>query len=158
MRTRDKRTYQFSLRGLLLAVLLISIACAWYGQRVRRVRTERRMLEGKWWEVSAEGKPVILPTGKPIIVEFARGQYTVDPTHNPKRLDFHSPGGTSHAIYRWEATRLRVMQASPGLERPSSFDQAIVDIAHEPGTKIRTFSLNTYLLERLANQPERPTK
>ncbi len=101
MRIRDRRTYQFSLRSLLLAVLLISIACAWYGQRVRRVRTEWRMLEGKWRLVSAEGKPVILPTGAPIVVEFARGDFTVDPARNPKWLDIHSAGGTSHAIYRW---------------------------------------------------------
>jgi hypothetical protein len=107
------------------------------------------MLEGKWRAVSVEGKPFILPTGKPIIVEFARDNYSVNPAQNPKWLDFHSARGTSHAIYRWNGTRLFVKQVPEGLQRPTSFDQK--SVSYHPGAKIGTCSMTTYYLERLPN-------
>jgi hypothetical protein len=149
IRLRDKRTYQFSLRALLLAVFLFSIPCAWYGHRIGRVRAERDLLDGKWRRVSEEGVLLVLPTGEPRIVEFAGDGYSVDPNHEPRWLDFHAPGGTSHAIYRWEGARLRVMQVSPGVRRPTSFDQETVDLRVEPGANLTQFGVSTYLLERL---------
>lgn len=149
MRMRDRRTYHFSLKSLLLAVLLIAIACAWYGHRVRRVRAEQRMLEGKWRLVSVEGQPITFPEGTPAVCEFefASGMYAVDPTQNPKWLDIHAEGETSRAIYRWEGTRLHVMGVSPGVQRPTSFDAS--DLAVKPGAKITLPSAAEYFLERL---------
>lgn len=150
MKMRDRQTYQFSLRSLLIAVLLISIVCAWYGHRIRRVREESRILEGKW-QVMREGKPDMLGD-KPHIVEFSPGNYSVDPTQNPKWLDFHTARGTEHAIYRWEGPRLFVMHMSAGMQRPTSFDQEHFLV--EPGAKVTISGTSKYHLERLPDQSE----
>lgn len=152
MRIRDRRTYHFSLKSLLLAVLLIAIASAWYGHRLRGVRAEQRMLEGKWRAVNAAGDSVsTLPTGKDIITEFdfASGKHTLDPTQNPKWWDIHTQRGTSHAIYRWEGTRLHVMQVPPGVQRPTSFSCDWRDLAIKPGAKVWWPYTTEYFLERL---------
>jgi hypothetical protein len=121
-RVLDRRNNQFGIRSLLLAALLIALVCAWFGYRERQITLERRRLDGRWEMVGANGKPYVLSGGKPIIVEFARESYAVDPFQEPKWLDFYGPQGTSEAIYRWEDDEIVVMQVSAGYERPNSFD------------------------------------
>ncbi len=104
-------------------------------------------MDGKWQEVQPDGSPVVLPSGKPLIMEFASDGYTVDPAQDPKWLDFKIAGGISHAIYRWEGSRLHVVQTSAGAKRPVSFDQAGIEA--EQGTKVRQISRTDFFLERL---------
>ncbi len=120
----DRRAYRFSLRSLLVMVLCFCIASAWYGYRHQRVRAEQDLLEGEWYAISTEGTPYSRGTGKPIIVEFnfVSGGDAIDPTQNPKWWDIRTQYGTSQAIYRWEGTRLHVIQAPEGVPRPTSFD------------------------------------
>jgi len=40
-----RRWYQFSLRTLLVWMLLVSVLCAWFGLRVKRVRECHAILE-----------------------------------------------------------------------------------------------------------------
>jgi len=121
-RILDRRSYRFGIRSLLLAVLLIAIVLAWLGYQERQIVVERRRLDGRWQIVSAGGKPLIAPDGKPLIVELSRESYTVNPLQEPKWLDFHGPQGTSEAIYRWEGDEIVVMEVSGGFEHPNSFD------------------------------------
>lgn len=120
----DRRAYRFSLRSLLAMVLFFCIASAWYGYRHQRVRAEQDRLKGEWYAISTEGTPYTLGTGKPMIVEFTfvSGGDAIDPTQNPKWWDIRTQRGTSQAIYRWEGTRLHVIQAPEGVPRPTSFD------------------------------------
>jgi hypothetical protein len=136
----DRHTYRFSVRTLLVMVLVICIACAWYGDRRQRVRAEQSLLEGEWYAVSTDGVPYTGGTGKPIIVEFnfVSGGDAVDPTQNPKWWDIRTQRGTSHAIYQWEGTRLHVIQVPEGLQRPTSFD-----------VRQRDSQSTEYFLERL---------
>jgi hypothetical protein len=139
-----KRVGRFRLRTLLFAILLIAIACAWYGHQLRMVHNEQRLLHGAWQALNPQGIPLTY-RGKPIVVEFVPGNFVVDPLHAPGWLDFVTPRGTSLAIYRWEGKRLRVMQRSAGTNRPSSFENA------GPSGKAGVSSATTYLLERLPN-------
>ena len=136
----DRRAYRFSLRSLLVMVLFFCIASAWYGYRHQRVRAEQDRLEGEWYAISTEGTPYTLGTGKPIIVEFnfVSGGDAIDPTQNPKWWDIRTQRGTSQAIYRWEGTKLHVIQAPEGVPRPTSFD-----VRH------RDAGSTEYFLERL---------
>ena len=136
----DRHTYRFSVRTLLLTVLVICIACTWYGYRRQRVRVEQSLLEGEWYVVSTDGIPYTLGPGKPMIVEFdfASGADAVDPTQNPKWWDIRTQRGTSHAIYQWEGARLHVIQVPEGLQRPTSFD-----------VRQRDSQSTEYFLERL---------
>ena len=56
--------------------------------------------------IGANGRPFVALDGKPLIVEFTRESYTVDPLQEPKWLDFHGPYGPFEAIYRWEDDEL----------------------------------------------------
>jgi hypothetical protein len=149
-RVVDKGSYRFSLSALLLAVLLIAVTLAWFGYRARQIAREGFLLEGKWHVVNEDATPVLV-AGKPVIVEIAPGRYTIDPLRNPKWLDFHTARGVSHAIYRWEGDRVRVLQISEGLQRPNSFNDRIEDIGVKPRTAGSTQGMSTYLLERLPN-------
>lgn len=120
----DRRAYRFSLRSLLVMVLCVCIASAWYGYRHQRVLAEQKLLEGGWYAISTEGTPYTLGTGKPLVFEFtfASGGDVIDPAQNPKWWDIRTQRGTSHAIYRWEGARLHVIQAPEGAPRPISFN------------------------------------
>ncbi len=86
------------------------------------MEVERARLDGKWHVLLAAGTTALWRS-EPIIQEFTPDNYTVDPTHEPKRIDFHQPNGTFRGIYRWEGPRrIRVMTVTGGYERPTSFD------------------------------------
>jgi len=123
-RLMARRSWQFSLRTLLLAVVPIACLYGWYGHRLQAIRQELDFLEGKWRQVREDGTPVVLPDGTLSIVDFNDGKQTVDPNHEPKWLDIHVPGMSRpfKCIYRVEGERLHVLRVSPGLKRPTSFE------------------------------------
>jgi hypothetical protein len=156
-RVVDRRNYQFGIRSLLFVVLLIALVCAWFGYRQRQIVLERWRLDWRWQMVYEDGTPIPVPGGKPMIVEFSRESYTVNPLHEPKWLDFHGPLGDFEAIYRWDDDEIVVMQVSGALERPSSFDPTSVKLkptTTRPGTRkfVETASHSTYRLRRVRDE------
>ena len=138
--------WQFSLRTLLIVVLLVAVWSAWYGYRLRRVEIEQHLIEGKWRIVGLKGEVAIL-NSEPFVVEYKPGNYSVDPFQEPRWLDSHTPRGTRHGIYEWVGDRLHYMWIDPGMQRPTSFDQT--DFQVEPGFNVTGFGYGTYYLERI---------
>jgi hypothetical protein len=146
MRALDRRTYRFGMRSLLLAMLIVAVLSAWFGYRYRAVNLERRLLHGKWVRFNRDDKPMIMPDGTPYTFDFSESSYTIDPLSEPKRIEFHTARGTSHAVYRWEGRDLVITQVSAGGGRPVAVGQ--IDI--EPGTaRGREVSIATFRLRRL---------
>jgi hypothetical protein len=129
-RLLDRRTYRFGLRSLLIIVLIVAVLSAWFGYRYRAESLERHLLHGQWLMFNRDDKPLIKPNGTPYTYDFSEVSYTIDPLSEPKRIDFHTPLGTMHAVYRWEGDDIVITQASPGGGRPI----AVRSIEIEPGT------------------------
>jgi hypothetical protein len=148
----SRDTYRFRLSTLLLAIACIAAVCAWYGDRLHEVRLEKRRLAGKWRMLNLNGAPLVF-RGKPVIEDFEQafraGTCTIDPSHDPKWIDFHGPTGTSRGIYAWETGRVRLRQASENSLRPASFDP---QAAAGPGG-ISQLSRSDWLLERVTEAP-----
>lgn len=145
-RLLDRHTYRFGLRSLLLAVLIIALLSAWFGYRYRAVSLEQHLLHGQWLMFNRDDKPMIKPDGTPYIFDFGEESYGVDPLSEPKRIDFHTPQGVSHAIYRWEGNDIVITQVSPGGGRPIDFHSSAI----EHGTaRAGVASIGTYRLRRL---------
>ncbi|MGA2062578.1 MAG: hypothetical protein ABSG67_19015, partial [Thermoguttaceae bacterium] len=45
---KDRRTYQFSIRSLLILFVIVAIICAWYRHRLDVLYQEQRLVFGKW--------------------------------------------------------------------------------------------------------------
>ena len=122
----SRSTYRFRLSTLLLATMVISVACGWYSKRWHATRLEQQRLAGRWRMLNRDGVPIVLQ-GKPLICDleqkFREGSCTINPAHDPKWIDFHSATGTSRGIYRWEGDRVQLRQVSENALRPKSFDQ-----------------------------------
>lgn len=59
--------------------------------------------------VNDDGSQIVLPDGKPLMVQFAPGEFSIDPFEEPKQIDFATTtGGISEGIYRWEGAKLRI--------------------------------------------------
>ena len=155
----SRDTYRFRLSTLLLAIACMAAVCAWYGDRLHDVRLEKRRLAGKWRVLNLEGAPLVFQ-GKPAIDDleqaFRAGTCTIDPSHDPKWIDFHSPTGTSRGIYDWGNGRVRLRQASENSLRPASFDpreRQEVDPQAAPGPGGGWhLSRSDWLLERIAEE------
>ncbi len=154
MQTTHTNGHQFALRTLLLFLFIVACIGSWYAYRVQRVRHERALLDGIWQIVSDNGTPVMLPNGQMATVEFKQDQYAANPFQEPRWLDFNVPGpsGQSKCIYRWEGARVRIVQASPGAERPHSFEEgtAIPEPVLKAGASV---SITKYLLARAPPTP-----
>lgn len=145
-RLLDRRTYRFGLRSLLLIVLIVAVLSAWFGYRYRAESLERHLLYGQWLMFNRDDKPLIKPDGTPYTYDFSEVSYTIDPLSEPKRIDFHTPQGTMHAVYRWEGDDIVITQASPGGGRPV----AVRSIEIERGTAgAGSVSIGTFRLRRL---------
>jgi hypothetical protein len=151
MQLFDRWRLRFSLKGLLLAVAIIASLAAWYGHWLRVHENELRRFEGRWQSIRENGSPVTI-NGQPIVVEFKRGEFDVDPTREPRELDFYLSGAIDRAIYEWNDGKLRILQASSDLERPLSFDDDDNRrFRLKRGATSASSSLTEYLLERLPN-------
>ena len=142
-----RRRLQYSLRTLLIVVLLVACVCSWYGNRLHKISRERAFLNGQWRLIHEDGTPVVLPDGSNIVVTLDETSYTIDPFHEPKWIDFHSPTGrvVSRGIYRREGESVRVCQASLGLKRPTA---AELDPDVRLGVRA-VVGVNMYLIERV---------
>ncbi len=120
---KDRRSWQFSLRTLLVAVLVVACLCSWYANRLRKICTERDFLAGPWQVINDDGTPVVLPDGTGIVVRFDDASTTLYSHREPKWVDFHTLGRKQppRAIYRMEGKRIRVSEAV-GKDRPTSFE------------------------------------
>jgi hypothetical protein len=145
-RVLDRRTYRFGLRSLLLATLIIALLSAWFGYQYRAVSLEKHLLHGQWLMFNRDGKPLIKPNGEPYTFDFADESYRIDPLTEPKRIDFHTAQGISHAIYRWEGDEIVITQVSPGGGRPVAVRSSDIELGTGgPG------SIRTYRLRRLSD-------
>lgn len=101
--------------------------------------------------INDDGSPVIMPDGRPAVVEMDRDLITIDLAKNPREIDFISSnaGGVSFGIYRWEGSNLRIKQASPGLLRPKIFGEAMGCAFHPTvvAPAGATLSIHEYLLK-----------
>jgi hypothetical protein len=116
----------FSLRTLLLVILLLAAGLAWYGYTVRVIERERALLSGVWRMVDDDGTPVII-AGKEVRFDFTQQTVAIGMPHGDVGwIDFHNPQrpGTSRAIYRREGNRVRFAQADVDHPRPTEFDRA----------------------------------
>jgi hypothetical protein len=144
-RLLDRRTYRFGLRSLLLIVLIVAVLSAWFGYRYRAESLERHLLHGRWLMFNRDDKPLIKPDGTPHTYDFSEVSYTIDPLSEPKRIDFHTPQGTMHAVYRWEGDDIVITQASPGGGRPIAVrSNEIESGTASPGAR----SIGTFRLRR----------
>ena len=152
-----RRRLQFSLGTLLLVVAALACLLGWYSHGLQRIRREQAFLNGRWGVVHEDGSPAILPNGEPIVVTFNTASYTVDPSHEPKRLDFHVPGTNqvSKCIYRREGRRVRICQVSPGAKRPERFgpqDPIPEPVSNPTARAMLTVSSTEYLLVRIPDE------
>lgn len=119
------------------------------------VEAELKRFQGSWKQIAYERDGVTEPldeqgwdpstrfTGDEFVVTLAdgsipiRGTYTIDPTRNPKTVDWtdtigEDAGKTLLAIYALEEDRLIFCAAYPGLDRPGEFKT-------RPGQVLRVF-------------------
>ncbi|MEK6216102.1 MAG: hypothetical protein N2B03_02660, partial [Boseongicola sp.] len=90
-----------------------------------------------------------LINGSDVVQEFDRASYSVDPFRDPKWITFNDSNGKIwKGIYAFENGKLRMMQSSPGLQRPTFFDPSTFPPA-EPGAPQGYYSLSPLLLERV---------
>ena len=144
----DRRLYRYSLRQLLLFVLVIAFICAWYGHRLQRVHQEEQLLYGSWHLVHEDGTPVLI-NGSDAVIKFDHRSYSVDPFHDPKWITFYDPNGTTEkGIYTFENGKLRLMQSSSGMQRPTSFEQETF-LPLVPGSAPGVYGMSNVLLERV---------
>jgi hypothetical protein len=130
---------------MLAVVTVVALLLGWYGYRLAYVQFEARAIAGDWVMVDERGNTIAQPSGAPFRVTLNRDEFTIDPYAEPRQVDFYTTNGVSKAIYEWDHGRLRVLQASAGLERPRSFSDKITDLkAALPGT----YSLTPFLLQR----------
>lgn len=130
---------------MLVAVTVVALFLGWYGYRLAYVQSESRAIAGAWLMVDEHGNAVTESTGAPFRVTLNRDEFTINPYAEPRQIDIYTTKGVSKAIYAWDQGRLRVLQASTGLERPRSFSTKITDLeAASPGT----YALSLFLLQR----------
>jgi uncharacterized protein (TIGR03067 family) len=119
------------------------------------IEEELERLQGTWKQIAYERDGVTEPldeqgwdpittfTGEEFVVTLAdgsipiKGTYRIDPTRNPKTVDWmdtigEDAGKTLLAIYALEDDRLIFCAAYPGLERPTEFRT-------RPGQVLRVF-------------------
>jgi len=144
--------FGYRLSTLLLLFVIAAVVLAWWSRRQRAIEIEENGIAGTWVMVNDAGSRVIMPDGKPLIVEFARSDFRVDPFQEPKQIDFvmQNGSGESTGIYRWEGDQLRIKQASRDLHRPTSFIQSDLNF-NTNGSIMLTgpSSVTMFLLERL---------
>ena len=108
------------------------------------ITEEMKKFQGTWKQIAYERDGVTEPldeqgweprvtfTGDTFVVTLAdgsipiKGTYTLDPTRNPKTIDWNDTigedaGKTLLAIYALEGDRLAFCAAYPGQERPTAF-------------------------------------
>ena len=110
-----RRWFQFSLKTLLLAVVVMAAALSWYGYRLRILEKERIRLAGTWY---AEVDSVTVAT-------FDADNDGIDllmPNNGVGRINFQRSDGLSLGIYRCDGEKMTVAQAEPGQPRPTSFE------------------------------------
>jgi hypothetical protein len=116
---------RFSLRALLLTVLLLAIGLSWYGYYTRVMHRERELLSGTWRMVHDDGTPVLIH-GKEQTMGFLNRETTLRmPRGDVGWIDFQGPGwkAPSRGIYRREGQRVRFAQSEIGDPRPTEFDR-----------------------------------
>jgi uncharacterized protein (TIGR03067 family) len=106
------------------------------------VRTDAERLQGVWQLVSKvnDGETAMENEVRDIRLEltatafrsdvagdlFRESTYTIDPTHDPRRLDFTNGGDfpphKCEAIYRFEGDQLVLCYPKPNAERPARFE------------------------------------
>lgn len=119
------------------------------------IEDELARLQGSWKQIAYERDGVVDPpdeqgweprttfTGEEFVVTLAdgtvpiKGTYRIDPTRNPKTVDWtdaigEDAGKTLLAIYSLQGDRFTFCAAYPGLERPLEFRT-------RPGQVLRTF-------------------
>ena len=122
-----RRWFQFSLKTLLLAVVVMAAALSWYGYRLRILEKERIGLAGTWYGA----------VDSVTVATFDIDKDGIDllmPSNGVGRINFQMPGphgGLSLGIYRCDGEKMTVAQAEPGQPRPTSFEEV-------PGVSIWT--------------------
>lgn len=149
-RAMDRRTWQFSLRTLLIVFVIVALLCGWYRYRLNNLYREQALIYGKWRMVDEAGKPVIYNDAE-IVITFDTNNCTIYPTHTPKWMDIYGQWGRSKCIYCFEGEKLRISQSSPGLQRPDSFSFNKIP-SPEPGVLISQGSKTVYLLDRILEE------
>src|SRR4029078_4290055 len=115
--------FQFSLKWLLLTVLVVSLPLGWLSYKRHLLDVEYRTLRGEWAALAKSGDPIIV-NGQELVMEITpRTTTLVDVSSDIRSIDFHTSKGNSEAIYRCEGDRIRIRQVSEGARRPASFDK-----------------------------------
>jgi uncharacterized membrane protein len=143
----ERRGYRFSLKAILVLFVVVSIPLTWYVNRLQAIANEKRRLNGVWHLIH-DGQLVNV-NGRPLTTKFTPRKYDIDPFQDPKWLDFYSPQGVLHGIYRWEGKGLRIVLGSVGVERSHYFGQDFKELKIEGGKAGTPLSLHEYYVERL---------
>jgi hypothetical protein len=153
-RAKDRRTYQFSIRSLLILFVIVAIICAWYRHRLNVLYQEQRLVYGKWkvlYDIS--GKPM-LHNGAEQITTLDENNCKIYPNHEPKWMDIFDHNSTNECIYCFKGEKLRLDLSLPGSGRPESFSRD-ADFEVSPGVYgNRALGKGVViLLERIPEEP-----
>jgi hypothetical protein len=114
-----RRWFQFSIKTLLLTIVIMAAALSWYGYRLRILEKERIRLAGTWYGEVDHVTVATFDTDKD-------GIDLLNPSNGVGRINFQmrgTHGGLSLGIYRCDGEKMTVAQAEPGQPRPTSFEK-----------------------------------
>lgn len=124
------------------ALVIATFAMAAAARAQDAAKQEMAQLEGEWSMVAGAASGVSLPeatvkTGKRVAKDgettisfggqlYFRAKFTIDPTKNPKAIDYAMTAGptkgkTHLGIYELEGDTLKFCFAAPGKDRPTEF-------------------------------------
>ena len=119
-RAKDLRTYQFSIRSILILFVIVAVICAWYRHRLNILYQEQRLVFGKWKVLyDITGKP-ILKNGAEKIITLNENNCKIYPNHDPKWMDMFDKNSTNECIYCFKGDKLRLDLTLPGAGRPDA--------------------------------------
>jgi hypothetical protein len=154
---KDRRTYQFSIRSLLILFVIVAIICAWYRHRLDVLYQEQRLVFGKWKVLDdVSGKPMF-HNGVELTITLDKRNCRIYPNHEPKWMDIFDRNASQECIYCFKGEKLRLDLTVPGAGRPDSFSR---DAAFEVSPGVHgTLTLGSggkgmvVLLERIPEEP-----
>jgi hypothetical protein len=122
-RSKDRKTYQYSLRSLLILFVIVALICGWYRHRLNVLYQEQCLVYGKWkWLDDITGKP-ILSNGVEVTITLNENNCKIYTNHEPKWMDIIDQKGISECIYCFKGEKIRLDLSLPGAGRPDCFSR-----------------------------------
>ncbi len=131
-RVKDRRTYQYSIRSLLILFVIVAIICAWYRHRLNILYQEQRLVFGKWKMLYDVTEKPMSYNGAEQIITLNENNCKIYLNHEPKWMDIFDKNSINECIYCFKGQKLRLDLSLPGAGRPDSFSRD-ADFEVSPG-------------------------